>query len=355
MSIATVTYTDPPWSAATRAGEFPERSWLAGTAEVCVIPPAADGQPRTPQALSRLVPHSEVVVVYRSQVTDAILEAAGPRLRAIIRQGVGIDNLNVSLIRKHDRLHAINVPDYCVDEVAAHTVALLLAVERGLVPQHNALASGVFDVYGVTTPRRLNRRRAAIVGFGRIGRAVSRRLQAFYREVLVYDPFVADDLVEGYGATPVPDLAELLRNADALTLHCPLTPRTAGMIGAAELRLLPAGAVLVNAARGALVQPEPLADALRTGHLLGAGIDVFSPEDPTRDPRWHGVLRSPRAVVTSHRAFLSVEAEDSNRRRVAMLARDFVQGRPVPGCLAHGGSDCAGPADTGLERDRGIS
>jgi phosphoglycerate dehydrogenase-like enzyme len=267
----------------------------------------------------------EVVVVYRCPVTPALLDAAGGSLRAVVRQGVGVDNLDLPLLAARG-IRGFNVPDYCVDEVASHTLALALALERRLLAQHRTLAGGAFDIYAGGVPRRLNRRTAGIVGFGRVGRAVARKLGVCYGSVLVYDPYLGRDLPEGYGARAVESLPELLDRADLVTLHCPLTGETAGMVDEPFLRRMRPGSYLVNCARGRLIDPESLGLALAEGRLAGAGLDVFSPENPHDDPRWRPVLAHPGVIVTSHRAFLSVEAEQSSRRRVAELVRDLLSG-----------------------------
>ncbi|GLX47552.1 hypothetical protein Shyhy01_05020 [Streptomyces hygroscopicus subsp. hygroscopicus] len=330
MTRPRVLYTDPPWlvedGRLDPALATVERDVLGSGVELVFGP--HDGTKyltTSPEMLERAA-GTDVLVVYRTQVTEELLDAAGKGLRVVVRQGVGVDNLNAALLADRG-LPAYNVPDYCVDEVSTHTAALALALERQLVPQHRTLAGGTFDIYAGGTPHRTNRRTLGIVGFGRIGRAVARRLGAFYGQVLVYDPYVGRDLAEGYGALAVDTLEELLAQSDLVTLHCPLTPETDGLMDEAALRGMKPGAFLVNAARGRLVDPEALARALSEGWIAGAGLDVFSPENPHQDPRWHPVLAHPSVVVTSHRAFLSEEAEASSRRRVAELVGAALAGR----------------------------
>lgn len=327
--MARVLYTDPPWlvrdglvdpSLATH-----EREVLGG-AELRFGVRENGAYVLEGPRLAELATGCDVIVVYRCQVTEALLEAAGPSLRAVVRQGVGTDNLNVPLLAERGIL-AYYVPDYCVSEVVAHTAALALSLERRIVPQHAGLTGGTFDIYAGGVPRRLSRHTLGIVGFGRIGRAVARSLGTFYGSVLVHDPYVGRDLPEGYGARATSTLDELLASSDLVTLHCPLTPETDLMIGDRELRAMRPDAYLVNAARGRLVDPVALGAALDESRLAGAALDVFAPEDPHRDPRWEAVLRHPRVVVTSHRAFLSAEAEESSRQRVASMVRDLLDGR----------------------------
>lgn len=325
-----VLYTDPPWlvedSVCAPERAFIEREILGGDVEMRVGP-HRDGRYQLDDAgLFDQAEDCEVLVVYRAQVTQQLLDAAGKRLRAVVRQGVGTDNLNASLLAENG-LPGFNVPDYCVDEVAAHTSALALALERQLIPQHQTLTGGTFDIYAGGLPQRIHRRTLGIVGFGRIGRAVARKLGAFYGTVLVYDPYIGRDLAEGYGAYSVDTLEELLSASDLVTLHCPLSPETERLIGETQLRAMKRGAHLVNAARGRLVDPEALGRALKEEWINGVGLDVFAPENPHHDRRWAPILDHPASVVTSHRAFLSEEAEHSSRRRVAEMVRRVLDGR----------------------------
>jgi phosphoglycerate dehydrogenase-like enzyme len=326
---ARVLYTDPPWLVdGSRVDEglaTVEAKVLGGDTELRFGPYADGRYPLTDPRLLDRARDVDVIVVYRCQVTAGLLDAAGSRLRAVVRQGVGVDNLNAALLAER-RLPGYHVPDYCVDEVSTHTTALALALERALVPQHLSLVGGVFDIYAGGVPRRTSRRTLGIVGFGRIGRAVARKLGPHYRRTVVHDPYLGRDLAEGYGARAVDTLEELLTAADLVSLHCPLTSETRHLIDRRRLALMRPDAYLVNAARGALVDPAALAEALTTGRLAGAGLDVFAPENPHDDPAWHPVLAHPRAVVTSHRAFLSSDAEASSRQRVAELVRSVLAG-----------------------------
>jgi D-3-phosphoglycerate dehydrogenase len=319
-----VLYTDPPWLVDSGRHDpslaTVEREVLGPDAQLLTAPHEDGRYVLTDDRLLERAAGVDALVVYRCQVTEALLDAAGSGLRVVVRQGVGVDNLNAELLAERG-MPGYNVPDYCVDEVAVHTAALALALERRLVPQHRTLTAGTFDIYAGGVPRRVNGRTLGIVGFGRIGRAVARKLGVFYGQVLVHDPFVGRDLAEGYGARATGTLDELLAASDLVTLHCPLTPRTDGLIGDAELRAMRPDAYLVNAARGRLIDPDALAKALAEGWIAGAGLDVFAPENPHQDPRWEPVLAHPGTVVTSHRAFLSQEAEASSRRRVAELAQ----------------------------------
>lgn len=337
MITPVVLYTDPPWalvngSADPRTATIEDE--VFGSTVQLKLGEVANGRYVTSGTLlSDAVRGVAALAVYRCEVTSELLDAAGPQLRIVARQGVGTDNLDIPALRERG-IHAFNIPDYCVDEVATHTMALVLGLERRLVPQHDSLARGRFDIYGGGVPRRLQRRRAGIVGFGRIGKAVAQRLRLFYSEVLTYDPYLHPDLIEGYGVRAV-GFDELLAESDIVLLHCPLTTETRRIIDRSALARMKSDALVVNAARGGLVDPEALYDALTCGRLGGAALDVFSPENPHEDPWFGKIVGLPNVLVTSHRAFLSVESEASSRRRVAEGVRHVLEtGRPTPfGCL----------------------
>ncbi|HEX4728456.1 MAG TPA: NAD(P)-dependent oxidoreductase [Jatrophihabitans sp.] len=323
-----VLYTDPAWlvgDGELRLAGFDEvERPVLGSVELSTGP-FVDGRFRPPGPA--VLAGVQVLVIYRCQVTAELLDAAGHGLKAVIRQGVGTDNLAVELLAERG-IAGYHVPDYCVDEVATHTSALALALERGLIVQHRTLTGGRFDIYAGGVPRRVGIRTLGIVGFGRIGRAVARKLGVQYGRILVFDPYLGRDLPIGYGAQATDSLDELLAEADLVTLHCPLTAETAGLIGIEQLRAMRSDGYLVNAARGQLIKPAALAQALAEDELAGAALDVFAPENPHDDPAWAPVLADPRVLVSCHRAFLSADAERSSRRRVAELVRDVLAGQP---------------------------
>jgi D-3-phosphoglycerate dehydrogenase len=235
-----------------------------------------------------------------------------PRLRVIVSATVGIDHvaLDAAVRRGIDVRH---VPDYCTEEVADSTLALLLALLRGVVALDRSVRAGAWDPAAAGPLRRVARTRLGIVGFGRIGRAVARRAITLGFQVSASDPLVPAAEITRWGARPL-ELDELLAASEAVTLHAPLTAATQGLIGARELELMPAGAVLVNTARGGLVDLEALVAALDRGHLTGAALDVLPREPPDRVPD------APHLIVTPHAAWYSLEAERESRvRAVAEL------------------------------------
>ncbi len=267
----------------------------------------------------------EGLMIFRHWVGPADL-ARFPRLRAMVRMGVGYDRLDRAAAAARGVL-VCNVPDYGTMEVADHAIALVLALRRGLLLHHDAQRRQPPAAWrAIETPlvRRLNVQTLGIVGLGRIGTAVALRAKAFGFRVVFFDPHLPNGVDLAIGIERARALDALLAQSDVLTIHTPLTPDTRGLIGARELALLPANAVLVNTARGPIVDPDAVLKALRSGHLAGAGLDVLPvepPEDPVppllqafrnREPWLEG-----RLIVTPHSAFHTAEAWADIRRKSA--------------------------------------
>ena len=261
-----------------------------------------------------------------------------PRLRAVVRMGVGYDRLDRDALATRGVV-VCNVPDYGTTEVADHAIALALALRRGLLLHHDLQrADPPAPWHAVLHPliRRTGMQRFGIVGLGRIGTAVALRAKALGFRVAFYDPFLPNGADLAVGIERAPTLEALLRETDTLSLHVPLTPGTRSLIGAAELALLPPGAVVVNTARGPVLDVDAVEAALRSGHLAGAGLDVLPVEPPGEAPP--GLLRAYRArepwllgrlIITPHSAFLSPEAHDDIRIKSAETMRAaLVEGRP---------------------------
>jgi C-terminal binding protein len=258
-----------------------------------------------------------------------------PRLRAVVRMGVGYDRLDRAYAARRG-ITICNVPDYGTTEVADHAMALALALRRGLLLHHAAQRADPPAAWTqIESPmiRRSEAMRFGIVGIGRIGTAVALRARAFGHRVICYDPFQPNGVERALGIERVGTLEALLAQADTLSLHAPLTRHTNGLIGAAELALLPKGAVVVNTARGPLLDLDALLAALRSGQVSGAGLDVI-PVEPPVDPVPELLLayraRAPwlegRLIVTPHSAFHTPEAWDDIRRKSAETMRAALVG-----------------------------
>jgi phosphoglycerate dehydrogenase-like enzyme len=251
------------------------------------------------------------VFVYHATVDADLLDRL-PYLRVVARCGSGFDKVDVEAAHARG-VEVVYVPDYGTDDVADHTLALLLACARRVASSDRALRAGHWLPYArLGAMRRLRGETLGLLGFGRIARASARRAQAFGMRLLVHDPGVDEPALVRAGAERAAGLDDLLRRSDALSIHLPLTPSTHRLIGAPELAAMKPGALLVNTSRGEIVDEDALVAALAGGHLGGAGLDVFEVEPLPQDSPLIG-LES--AVVTPHSAAFSEQALAEVRSR----------------------------------------
>jgi D-3-phosphoglycerate dehydrogenase / 2-oxoglutarate reductase len=245
-----------------------------------------------------------------------------PKLRAVATCSVGYDHIDLAAAERRG-VWVCNVPDYCVEEVADHTLALLTGLLRGVVILDRSVADGGWDHRAAGILHRIARTRLGVVGCGRIGRAVASRALALRMEVWGFDPLVPDDVLARAGIRPS-ELDELLASCTAVSLHAALAEDNRGMIGVRELGLVPEGAFLVNTARAGLVDMEAVLDALDSGKLAGAAFDVLSVEPPTSHAP---PPRHDRLVVTPHAGWFSPEALGQVYRRAVLSVRDVLENK----------------------------
>ena len=285
----------------------------------------ASGQYKTRELLLPVVADADVVITQFAPITAEVISAM-TKAKAIVRYGIGVDNIDLDAA-KAKGIAVANVPDYCIDEVADHTLAFILGLTRQVVSNCVTLRGGQ---WGLATPVdgmcALRDRTVGVVGFGRIGREVVARLRAFKCRVIVFDPVVPAKEIEATGAT-AGDLATVLEQTDIVTLHCPSNAKTRGIIGRDSLSRMRPGALLVNVARGDLVDPTALIEALHSGHLGGAALDVFNPEPI---PAGHPVLSQSNVIIASHIASVSVPAVRKLRETVARQAALALRGERMP-------------------------
>ena len=293
------------------------------------------GQAKTPEELIPLVKDADAVITQFAPVNATVIERM-ERAKVIVRYGIGVDNVDLKAARAKG-IPVCNVPDYCIDEVADHTLAFLLASTRQIVPHSVAVHSGK---WGLATPisefRVLRDMTVGIIGFGRIGREVAARLKPFKCRVMIHDPVVDAEKIELAGYEPA-SLAGLLKNSDAVTLHCPSMESTRGLIGHETLAEMKHGAILINLARGDLVQTDALVSAIKTGKLAGAALDVFSPEPI---PAGHPILSMENVILAPHIASVSVPAVKKLRETAAQLALMAIRGEKLPNVVNGVVSDC---------------
>lgn len=267
----------------------------------------------------RAVRGADVVMVRESPLPRRVIEAMD-RCRAIVRYGIGVDNIDLVAARER-RIMVANVPDYGIDEVSTQAVALALAVARRVRLHDGEVRAGRWST-GVLLPmHRLRGRTLGLVGYGRIARMVHEKLAGFgFARVLVHDPHA--ELPAGVQSASVD---ELCREADLVSLHAPLTAQTRHLIDARRLALMRPTAIVVNTARGGLVDLDALYDALSAHRLLGAGLDVFDPEPPDRT---HPLFTLDNVVVSNHIGWYSEESMRELQRKAAEEAVRALRGEP---------------------------
>ena len=257
------------------------------------------GKPR--EVLLSALADADALIV-RSQVhVDAALIAAGPQLKIIGRAGVGIDNIDAAAAERAN-IRVVNAPNGNTIAAAEQTFALLLAVARHVPRGDASVRSGAW-IRGELKGFELRGKRLGIIGFGRIGQAVAKRAAAFEMEVVASDPVLTAEQAAAFGIK-LQSLDQLLMESDIITLHVPALGDTP-LIGTAEIAKMKRGAVLLNVARGSLIDEGALAAALTSGALGGAGIDVFASEPPAGSP----LLTAPRTVLAPHLGAQTVDAQ----------------------------------------------
>jgi D-3-phosphoglycerate dehydrogenase len=232
-------------------------------------------------------------ILTRQGAVNAAAMDASPKLRIVARHGVGVDDVDLDAARARG-LMVTRAPGSNTDAVAEHTLALILALAKDLKPLGASIAGGAWR--GATTKvRDIAGLRLGLLGFGAIGRAVALRAGVFGMRVFAFDP-VAD--AASFGAVARAETLEaLLAQSDVLSVHCPYSPRTRHIVGAAAMAAMPAGSYVINTARGGIVDEVALEAALESGHIAGAGLDVFEDEPP---PPSHPLRTHPRVLVTPH-------------------------------------------------------
>lgn len=263
-------------------------------------------------ALGEALPDAHAVLLRTAKLTAGDIERAGS-LRVVARHGVGVDNVDVAAAAQRG-VPVLITPRANLRSVAEHVFALALAVNRRLIPSDRSVRTGRFADREEFRGRELFGTTIGIVGLGRIGTEVARiAADGFGMRVLGHDPRLSPDQVRERGAEPVGTLTGLLGVCDLVTVHVPLSGETRGLIGRRELAQARAGSVLIQASRGGVVDEDALADALRSGHLAGAGVDVYGTEPPPED---HPLFSVENVVLTPHSAALTEQA----MRRMALDA-----------------------------------
>lgn len=287
-----------------------------------------DGPDR--EKLLAAVPEADALLVRSATTVDAEVLAAAPKLKIVARAGVGLDNVDVDAATARGVL-VVNAPTSNIHSAAEHALALLLSAARQIPAADATLREHAWkrssfsgtEIFGKTV---------GVVGLGRIGQLVAQRLAAFGAHVVAYDPYVSQARAAQLGIELV-TLDELLGRADFISIHLPKTKETAGLIGKENLAKTKPGVIIVNAARGGLIDEQALADAITSGHVRAAGLDVFATEPCTDSP----LFELPQVVVTPHLGASTEEAQDRAGTDVAASVKLALAGEFVPDAVNVGG------------------
>jgi phosphoglycerate dehydrogenase-like enzyme len=313
-----------------------ERAVLGESAEIALYSElTAD---RIPDERWRM---ADALIAYYGVPIDRALVGRLERCRILVRAGVGYDHIDIAACGRRG-IPVCNVPDYGTTEVADHAIALMLALARGLVSYHARLLADPHAGWHWAGPPLVRRLRGAcfgVVGMGRIGTATARRAHGLDMAVSFYDPFLPDGADLALGYRRLSSLEALLAEADVVSLHCPLTADNANLIDGRALAAMKPDALLINTARGGLVDLAALESALRDGRLGGAALDVLpgEPPDPAhpliaafrrREPGFDG-----RLLLTPHVAWFSPAGQADLRRKSAETVRDYLLGQRLRNCV----------------------
>jgi D-3-phosphoglycerate dehydrogenase len=287
-----------------------------------------DGPDR--EKLLAAVPEADALLVRSATTVDAEVLAAAPKLKIVARAGVGLDNVDVEAATARGVL-VVNAPTSNIHSAAEHALALLLAASRQIAAADATLREHTWkrssfsgtEIFGKTV---------GVVGLGRIGQLVAQRIAAFGTHIVAYDPYVSSARAAQLGIELL-SLDDLLARADFISVHLPKTPETKGLIDKEALAKTKPGVIIVNAARGGLVDEAALADAITSGHVRGAGLDVFGTEPCTDSP----LFELPQVVVTPHLGASTAEAQDRAGTDVAESVRLALAGEFVPDAVNVGG------------------
>jgi len=278
--------------------------------------------------LAALAVDVDAILVNLAPITRKVLGAT-TRCKCVSRYGVGYDNVDVDACTEKG-ICVTNVPGYCEEDVSDHAFALFMDCVRKISRKDRLVRQGQWDLAGIQPVHRICGRTFGLVGFGRIARALHRKLSGFnLARVLTCDPFMPEDVVQAAGAELV-DLDTVCRESDYISLHAPNVPETRGMIGAAQLDMMKNNAILVNTSRGPLIDESALIDALKTGKIACAGLDVFISEPLAADSELRALEN---VTVTDHAGWYSEESIVQLKRDAARNVALVLQGQPPIACV----------------------
>jgi D-3-phosphoglycerate dehydrogenase len=275
----------------------------------------------TPDGILALARGADAVLVTYAKITAAMI-AEMPSVQIISRIGMGVDNIDVAAASRAG-IVVTRVAEYCTDEVSDHAMALLLALLRKVVLGNKVVQSGRWEMPAVAPIHRIRGTTLGLLGFGKIPQLVAPKAQAFGMKVVAYDPYVGDEVCGRLGAERV-DLEALFRRSDYISVHCPLNPDTRHILNADAFARMKTGVYIVNTARGAAIDEAALAQALDSGKVAGAALDVMTQEPPTGSP----LFGRDNVLIQPHTGFYSEESLIELQTKAAEEVYRVLTGQP---------------------------
>jgi len=294
----------------------PARAVLRGIDATLALAPEP-----TPEAIVRVAAHADALLVTYARITSDMI-ARMTRCRIISRFGIGVDNVDIPAATRAG-IVVTKVPDYCMDEVSDHAMALLLGLARKIALANAQVHAGRWEMPAVVPIHRLRGSVLGLAGFGRIPQLVAPKAKAFGMRVVAFDPYVSADVFARAGVERV-DFADLLSVSDYISIHTPLVPETHGLFDAEAFRRMKPTAYIINTARGAIVDERALAEALDAGRLAGAALDVMPKEPPVSSP----LFGRANVIITPHTSFYSEESLVELQTKAAQEVVAVLTGQP---------------------------
>lgn len=274
------------------------------------------------EALIEICKDADAIINEFAKISARVINNMN-KCKVIGHYGIGLDSIDVNKATENG-IMVCNVPDYCIDEVSSHALALIMCLVRKITKGHKLMETGGWGYKSITPIRRISGvQTLGLIGFGKIGRALAQKAQAVGFSVVGFDPFIEPEVFRIYNVTHIRELEQILSMSDIISIHSPLNSQTERMIGINEFRLMKPHAYLINASRGAIVDEEALIKALEKCLISGAGIDAFTIEPPVNSK----LLSLDNVILTPHIAYYSEEAVIELRAKIANSVASALSGQ----------------------------
>ena len=265
------------------------------------------------------------LIVQYAPITEKVINSL-TKCRVISRYGIGVDTIDLKAARAKG-IHVCNVPDYCIDEVADHSLSLILSLGRKIVKLSNSVSAGVWDALGVSKPvYNFKKQILGLIGFGKIPQNLFIKAKNFFKEIVVYDPYVPKEIVTKFNLR-IATFYEVLRSSDFISIHCPLNDTTKYMFSLREFQLMKKTAYIINTSRGGIINTKDLYQALNSGLIAGAGLDVLEKEPPGIG---FELTKFDNVIITPHAGFYSESALEDLKYKTAFNVLQVLKGeKPI--------------------------